>query len=73
MGVFTKTKRARIKFLEEDDMADRLNLMQTDILPYSIHYNLLIHPKNYDLTIPEIMKQNDKWVKEERKFFDKQI
>jgi len=41
--------------------------MQNDILPFSIHYNQLIHPKNYDIMIPEIMKQNEKWVKEERK------
>ena len=46
-------KKARIKFYDdEEDKIDKYNLMQTDIFPYSIHYNLLIHPKNYDLTIP---------------------
>ena len=46
-------KKTRIKFYDdEEDKIDKYNLMQTDIFPYSIHYNLLIHPKNYYLNIP---------------------
>ncbi len=59
----SKTKKGRIKFYEEEEAVDRLNLMQTDILPYSTHYNLLIRPKNYDMTLPEMMKQHDKWIR----------
>lgn len=47
--------------------------MQTDILPYSVHYNLLSRPKNYDLTLPEIMKVSDKWIREEKKVFENLI
>lgn len=69
-----RSRRFRIKFSEEEeDKQDRLNLLQTDIYPYSTHYNILIHPKNYDITIPEIMKVSDRWAKEERRILDKHI
>lgn len=63
MNTFSKSRKNRIKFHEIDDGNDRLNLMQVDIMPYSTHYNLLVHPKNYDISIPEIMKQHEKWVR----------
>jgi hypothetical protein len=65
MKGLAKSRRFRIKFSEdEDDKQDRLNLIQTDIFPYSMHYNIVVHPKNYDITIPEIMKVSEKWIKE---------
>jgi hypothetical protein len=68
-----RSRRFRIKFSEEEDDKDKLNLLQADIYPYSTHYNLLIHPKNYDITIPEIMKVSDRWGKEERRILDRHI
>jgi hypothetical protein len=72
--VLGRSRRFRIKFSEEEeDKQDRLNLLQTDIYPYSTHYNILLHPKNYDITIPEIMKVSDRWAKEERRILDRHI
>lgn len=68
-----RSRRFRIKFSEDEDDKDKLNLLQADIYPYSTHYNLLIHPKNYDITIPEIMKVSDRWSKEERRILDRHI
>ena len=73
MSSLTRNKKGRIKFYEEEETPDRLNLMQNDILPYSLHYNLVVHPKNYDIMVPEIMKQNEKWAREERKIFERHI
>ena len=67
-----RTKKGKIKFFEDEEQ-DRFNLMQQDLLPFSVHYNVLIHPKNLGIVIPEIMKQNEKWVKEEKKLLDKHI
>lgn len=65
MKNLNKARKFRIKFSEdEEDKQDRLNLIQTDIYPYSLHYNIVLHPKNYDITIPEIMKISEKWIKE---------
>lgn len=73
INTLSKTRKYRIKFHETEDTNDRLNLIQADILPYSTHYNLLIHPKNYDIMIPEIMKQHEKWVREEKKVLEKHL
>ena len=50
-GRFSKIKKGRIKFAEDDESQDKFNLTQTDLLPYSLHYNILIHPSNYDLNV----------------------
>ena len=63
MDKFGKIKRGRIKFVQDDQAQDKFNLTQTDILPYSLHYNLLIHPGNYDVNISELIKMNEKWIK----------
>jgi hypothetical protein len=58
-SILGKTRKGRIKFHEnEEEKQDKLNLMQTDILPYSLHYNLVVHPKNYDLSLAEMAKLN---------------
>jgi hypothetical protein len=72
--IFGRGRKVRIKLYEDDsDKQNRLNLMQTDVLPYSLHYNLLIHPKNYDLALSEMAKFNEKWIKFERNLLEKYI
>ena len=59
------TKRTRIKFLdnEEEEKSEKeqtfkVNILSNEIYPYSLHYNIFTKPKNYDISISEMMKKS---------------
>ena len=59
---FQRKKTKKIKFMEEDDQEHFSGgHSSSEVLPYSLHYNILMHPKNFGMMVPEMMKTSERW------------